>query len=311
MPKFMRQKVIIAKTETTYGVEAATMTMATGGMIVFDFDIKPMEGQIVERKRDMPYYSAPEKFSSGEYVVMTFKVELVGNATKGTAPKWSAIAKACGLAETLVAATSATYNPVSTGLSSASMHVHIDGVKQAILGCRGNAKLAIAAHDMPMLEVTMWGLFAGPTDVANPAGSPSAFQTPQPVNKINTPTFTINGAVLSMKSFGLDFGNKLLHRDQVQEKGVYITDAEPAIDTLVDAVAMSVLNPFALASAQTSFAVNLVHGTVAGKIVTVNAPACQMLPLSGYQDDNNIQQWPLRITPMPTAGSDDYTIVLT
>lgn len=311
MAKYWRQKIILCKTEVTYATEPAGMNIASAAMLVFNFRIRPMQGQDVQRKRELGYFSGAEMLTTGEYVEMTFDVELAGNAVVGDVPKWSAVAKACGLAETVVPATSVTYNPVSTGLSSSSMHVFIDGVKQAILGCRGTAQLKFDAHQLPMMSVTMWGLYQTPSDTANPAGAPSDFQTPQVVNYFNTPTFTLNGVAVPMRSFNLDLGRRLAYRNLVGVNEVLITDGEASIATRIEAQAMATLNPYALAKAQTAFAVNLVHGTVAGKIVTVNAPNCFMHRPDGSEEQDNIQEWPLAMSVLPQSGSDDFTIALT
>ena len=50
--------------------------------------------------------------------------------------------KACGLAETVVANTSVTYDPVSASFSSVTIHYNIDGVRHKMTGCRGNVALS-------------------------------------------------------------------------------------------------------------------------------------------------------------------------
>jgi hypothetical protein len=48
--------------------------------------------------------------------VVEFDVDLVGSGTAGTAPAWGPLIQACAFAEVIVASTSVTYNPVSSGL---------------------------------------------------------------------------------------------------------------------------------------------------------------------------------------------------
>ena len=53
------------------------------------------------------------------------------------------------------------------------------------------------------------------------------------------------------------------------------------------------------------------HGTTAGKIVTITAPAAQMQRPQGVTEAQKIIEWPLRLKPLPTAGNDQFTLTLT
>ena len=79
----------------------------------------------------------------------------------------------------------------------------------------------------------------------------------------------------------------------------------------VEAVPLTTFNPFALANAQTQIAANIVHGTVAGNIATIAMPTAQVLRPAGYENQQNILEWPLRLTPLPSAGNDQFSITLT
>jgi hypothetical protein len=310
MAKYTRLKVLLVKTEVTYGTDAAP-TGGANAMLAFNVQIKPMMGQDAARKFEREYFSAAQKLPTGLYMEISGEIEMVGNAAPGTAPGWSALAKACGLAEVITASTSVAYNPVSVNHGSATIHYYDDGVRHALTGCRGTAEIKLNAHGVPMLAFRMMGIYADPTDVANPATTLTSFQTPQPANKVNTPTFTINGVACVMRSYTLNLGNSLVYRELVGSQEVLISDREATLQAQVNAVTMATLNPFTLAKNQTSFAVSLVHGVGAGKIVTVNCPACRMSRVEGYTEQDGIREWPLAMTPLPTAGNDEFTITLT
>jgi hypothetical protein len=97
----------------------------------------------------------------------------------------------------------------------------------------------------------------------------------------------------------------------INSDSVIITDRAEKIETRVEAVALATLNPVALAAAQSTVAIVLTHGTVAGSRVTLNVPVAQMMRLSGLESSQNIVEWPLMLAPLPTAGNDQWTLVLT
>jgi hypothetical protein len=301
---------ILAKPEVTYAVDPAPTT-AANGMLCFDVKMSPMEGQEAERKRLLGYFSAPQKLPTGLFQQLTFETELVGNATVGTPPSWGVLAKACGLAEVVVAVTSVTYNPIATGLASATLYVNFDGVQHKLRGARGDCTVKMSTHGLPRLAWRFIGLYEDPTDQALVQPVLTTWQDPTPVNFINTPTFTINGFAAKMRTLELAFNGNLLYRELVNGQSVEIRDREPMISTQIEAEAMATFNPYPLAKNQTAFALNMVHGLGAGKIVTLNAPNCRLMRPEGMTDVEKALDWPLKITPLPTVGNDDFTIRLT
>jgi hypothetical protein len=139
----------------------------------------------------------------------------------------------------------------------------------------------------------------------------SAFKKPAIATNTNTPTFTINGVSLVMRSFSLNLGCDVQPRLLIGREEILIVDRAEEISTQVEAVPLTTLNPFALAKDQTSFAVSLVHGTQAGYITTLGAPTCQMKRPDGYENDQDVLEWPLNITPLPSTGNDQFSLALT
>lgn len=91
-----------------------------------------------------------------------------------------------------------------------------------------------------------------------------------------------------------------------------VVDRSESISARVEALPLSTFNPYAIAEARTRQAVQLVHGTQAGKIVTIGAPTCSLGRLTGIEQSQNVAEWPLSLTPLPTnAGDDQWTITLT
>ncbi len=310
MSLYWKSKTLLAKLQPTPGVDPVP-TNVLNGMLVRNLSVRPMNGTDVSRELERQHYGAQQMFPVGLHVVASFELELVGHATRGTRPAWGDIARACGLAEVATPGTSVVYNPVSSGHSLATLYFAHAGFRQIITDCRGTAVLRVNANSIPVMAVTLTGLYQKPTDTAGIIPTVTAFQAPMPVTKTNTPTFTINGVACVMRNFELDFGNVVQPRMLVGAEEVVISDSNEAITTQIEAVPLATLDPYALAANQTSFAVNLVHGVGSGKIVTINAPTCRMMRPETIANEQNIVEWPLRITPLPNAGNDQYTLSLT
>jgi hypothetical protein len=301
---------ILFKQEVTPGVDPVPTTGANG-VLAFDVRMKPMEGQEATRKRSTAFFSAPQQFPTKLFQELSFETDLVGHATRGTAPAWSALAKAAGLAEVATPGTSVVYNPVSTGIPSATIYVNFDGVQHKLRYARGDCMLKLSAHGLPRMAWRFLGLYEEPTDVAAVQPTLTTWADPQVVNYVNTPTFTINGYAAKMSAFELAFNSNLFLRELVNAQSVEISGREPLISTTIEAEPMATFNPFLLARQQTAFAVNLVHGTGSGRIVTVNAPNCRLNRPEGPGEEDKLINWPLKIVPLPTASNDDFTITLT
>ena len=97
----------------------------------------------------------------------------------------------------------------------------------------------------------------------------------------------------------------------VGSEEVKITDREATIETTVEALSLATFDPFLMALNQTKAAVQLVHGTSAGKIATLDVPAAQMQRPQGLSNAQNVKEWPLRLVPTPVTGSDEFTLTLT
>ncbi|PCH71937.1 MAG: hypothetical protein COC12_06995 [Rhodobacteraceae bacterium] len=303
-------KILLVKIESTYGTNAVP-TGSANAILALDVDLKPMEGNDVDRGLEKPFFSANETIPSGLHAKISFKVELAPSGTAGTAPAWGPLLRACGVAEVIVATTSVTYNPVTDNHESVTINIFIDKTSYALVGARGTCKMNVTSEAVPKLEFEFTGLFVKPVEGTRPTPDHSSFQKPQLVSKANTTTFSIASTDLVMKSAMLDLGNAVEGRYLVGQEEILITDKAESFETTVNAVALTTLDPFTLALDQTKVAVSLVHGVGAGKIATLAIPGAQMQRLSGLANSQNVKEWPLRLTPLPTSGNDQWTLALT
>ena len=309
-PMKWRTKILLAKIETTYGTDPAP-TAAANAILATEVVLTPMEGSDASRDLELPYLGAQATIPAELQAKLAFKVEMAPSGTAGTVPAWGPLLRACAMAQTVSAAVSVTYNPITDTHESVGIYFWIDTTRYVLLGARGNCKLMISAQGIPYLMFEFTGLFAQPAETARVAPVLTAFQKPQLATKANTPTFTLNAVAFVLRELTLDLGNQIEPRFLIGSEGILITDKAETIEATVEAQPLTAFNPFALAAAQTTVPLVMVHGVGAGKITTLNVLNAQMQRPQGLSNAQNIKEWPLRMVPLPTAGNDQFTLVLT
>lgn len=314
MSKRWKTKAILSKIETSYGVDP-TPTGASNGILMTNVSWTPMDGEDVSRDLELPYLAAQGKIPVGLRTRLQGKVELVGSGTAGVAPAWGPLLRACGCAETIVADTSVTYTPITDEQESLATYFQIDGTKQVILGQRATVVMRWAAQKIPYLEFDLIGLYGDPEEAAMPTVDLTNFQKPAVVTKARVPTFTLDdggGAVtMKLRELALTLGNDVQPRLLANSEEILIVDRNESIRAQVEAVALTSFDPFALAKAQTPVEISLVHGTVAGTITTLSVPIAQVGRPTNVENQQNIAEWPLDLTPLPDSGNDQWSLVLT
>lgn len=310
MPIKWRSKILLAKIEAAYGVDPAP-TGAANAILATNIVLTPMEGQDVSRELELPWLAAQATIPAGLHVRMQFRVELVPSGVAGTAPAWGPLLRACAVAETVTPATSVVYNPVSDGHESVTIHFWIGGTRYVARGSRGTAVLRFTAQGIPYLEFDFRGLFALPTEEARPTPTLTAFLKPDLVTSAKTPTFEIGAQAFVMRSFALDLGNAVETRFLVGSETVLITDKAEGATAQVEAVPLSTFDPFTAALDQSLLAIELVHGTVAGRIATLDLPTAQLQRPAGLENAQDVLEWSLSFVPLPAAGNDQWTLTLT
>ncbi|MEL6587602.1 MAG: hypothetical protein AAFQ50_13230 [Pseudomonadota bacterium] len=164
MTQRWKNKIILAAVEATYGVDPAPA--AANGILAVDVALSPMEGTERDRNLDTPYLGGTGMLPAELHQRLTFKVELVGSGTAGTVPGWGVLMRGCACAETIVADTSVTYNPISDNHESLTFYVWIDGTQYVLGGSRGTCTIGWTAQNIPYLEFTFTALYRRPAEVA-------------------------------------------------------------------------------------------------------------------------------------------------
>ena len=177
-PMKWRTKILLAKIETTYGTDAAP-TAALNAILATNVVYTPMEGSDVSRDLEQPYLGAQGTIPAELQAKLAFDVELSPSGTAGTAPAWGPLLRACAMAQTISAAVSVTYNPITDSHESLTVYFWIDTTRYVMLGARGNAKLMISAQGIPYIKYEFTSLYVQPAETARVIPVLTAFQKPQ------------------------------------------------------------------------------------------------------------------------------------
>jgi hypothetical protein len=128
--------VLLAKAETTYGVDAAP-TAAANAILVENLAFSWDGARMAERVPVRASLGKVKPVFAGTLGQLTFDVEIKGSGAAGTAPELGVLLKACGFAETIDAGVSVTYKHASSAHASATLYFYEDGLLYVMTGARG------------------------------------------------------------------------------------------------------------------------------------------------------------------------------
>jgi len=226
MAKLKKRELILIKIETTQGTDAVP-TAALDAMLVFEQSWSFNSARMIERNAVKGTLGKLQSVFAGTLIDVTFKAEIKGSGALGVIPEAAAALRGCGLGETIVAATSVAYSPVSTGHESVTLYYHEDNSFYKILGAFGTANLVMNTGELAMYEFTFTGHVVGPADIALPDATVDAIKGLAVING----AFTSLGFAATIQGVNLDLGNEISTPDDFNAadgfSDVLIIDNDP------------------------------------------------------------------------------------
>jgi len=309
MPLLTRKAIILAKIESSYGVDP-TPTGAANAILASNINLTPLAAEFLPRDNYFPYLGNADSVLASYSAQVSFEVEIAGSGAAGTAPAWGPLLRACGFAETVNASTSVVYNPISATFPSVYIYLNQDGVLHKMRGCRGDVNLVFNAKQIPKLQFTFTGMYVAVADAAAPTPTYTGFIKPLACNKTNTPTFSLHAATSCLEALTLNMRNNVVHRDLIGCESVQLTDRRPGGSISFEATLVATKDWWAAITAGTLDDLQLIHGTTAGNIVQVDAPNVQILdPTYADSDGNVMLNGNLVLTP-GSSGNDEILITV-
>jgi hypothetical protein len=310
MPLLSRKRLILAKTEATYGTNSTPA--GTDAVLVRNLEITPLESDVVTRDLIRPYYGNSDALLANPRVRISCEVEMAGSGTAGTAPRFGPLLLACGTAATTVASTSVTYAPVSSAFSSCTILYNVDGVQHVLTGCRGTFTMNCQLGQIPTLQFEMTGIYNNPTDTAQPAVTYAAQATPLIFRDGNTSAFSFMSYSGCLMSVDFNLANDIVYRELIGcTKEVLVTDRKPAGTVMIEAVTLATKNYFTDALGSTTGNLTFLHGTTAGNRVTFSSPQSDVTQPT-YSESDGVQMLSIPYVSLPTtAGNNEFSLAFT
>lgn len=318
-PYFPQRTQVAVKIEGTEGTDSVP-TASDVIAPTYDAEYTPSV-EMFERNNTQGSFSRLPQIAGERSGQITFATELKGSGVAGTAPpNLSAPFLACNMGETIVASTSVTYAPVSTGGSSATVELRegstTTGAKQKkIVGARGTWVLEGVKGSPVLVRFTFTGRYIEPLDTAivlltTPAPGPN----PEPF--LNT-SFSFQGvATLKVQTVTLDIGNNVvLRNDANQASGNFsavITDRSPIGNIDPEQEDQATANFFNDWTTNSEGVLSYVLGATAGNISTVSAPKAQITSIAEADRDGlRTEGLDLQLNQSADAGDDEISIAFT
>lgn len=220
-------------------------TIAAGSAFQFFEGQFALQADAQSRKKAVAWMDASSKRHTNRRVMMTGTIDLIGNTALGTASPQATILRACGYAQTLVATTSATYSPVSSGFEYATVHFHRGARRFVAEDCLGSlTELSFAIDQFPQAKFELMGPYTIPTEAAKPSGIDLAAFYDPPL--IDTPSWfvSIGGVEVNAKTLTLSpAADKKISRGSEVRAARY-TGRETSGQIRMTTAALAAFNPY-------------------------------------------------------------------
>jgi hypothetical protein len=307
--RYLRSKALMAKIETTYGVDAVPTGAANAILSQNDVKITWLDTDRVARDVIQAYMGHQQNLPVASRMKLEFDIECQGaGGAVDLPPAFGPLLRGCGFAQTINTGVSVSYQPISTGFESLTIYFNQDGELGKALGCRGTVQLKMTPKGIPVMHFSFTGLYGGVTDAAITAQTVTGFKVPKPVNRANTPTFTLHTFAASLYDFSVDLKNDVIYRNMVGKEDVVITDRHPEGSAEIEGTLISEKDWFTIANTVALNTCQIIHGSGAGGVYQVDFPQVEIGdPAQSSKDGVVTYVLPLRHIAS-AAGNDEVKI---
>ncbi len=287
------RRAILGKSEATYDIDP-TPTGGANYIEAYEPSLPAPEYEEHERRPARPDFAPLPTIVGDAPYSLELGIKLSASGTAGMPPPYADLLKACGLVEEVVEVAEVPvavhYLGAETGgdfEGSVTLYDNVDGELHKGTGCRGNLTLSFPHGDIPTGQFTFTGNAGVIASEDLPEVTVTAWKDPLIVNKTNT-AFTLYGESPVLTKLDLDLGNVVGWKNYANSaQQSRITDQQITGSLGIEARALSEKDWFAVVKSLETGALQLVHGTVAGKKVQLNIGVLQLLAPK-YEDVDGI-----------------------
>jgi len=317
MARYIRNTVLLAKTEGTYGTDP-TPTGAANAVLASNVAVTVAYNN-VDRDLIRGYFGGSDQLVGTRSVTMSFDVEIAGSGDAGvTAPAWGPLLKACAFSETDAGAYF-EYVPVSTAISSVTLYYYLDGALHIVKGARGTVSFKLGVGERPLMSFNFTGIDGGLTAAANATPTLTAWKTPVVVTDANSGDVNFgctysagalsSGTAYTSQGISIDLNADVKFQPLLGGETVELLNRSVAASVTLDLTAADQVTFQTAVNANTTSSLGFTHGTAAGNIFVFHMPVVQRInPRVTDVDGRAMMTYDLRV--LPSAGNDELKIVV-
>lgn len=308
MPISTRMRALGAKVEAALGT-AESLTNAAMVMNVTDMDhTDNTDFTPVQRQSG---FGQALGFAGARMGSMNFSMFMVGKGTTGL-PYWANLLTGCGGAFAAQVFSPLRDNP--TGLTAAIYRgSSTTAIYQSLYGAMGNAVLTFNAGKVSPVKFSLTGCASPESAVTLPTVTQDTVIPP----RCTGAAITIGGYEILCDTVEFDMGNTVIMRQAVGASGLsagyisaWITNRAPRVRITPEADLLSNKDWSNLFNSSTTGALVCTLGTATNNILTLAAPALQLVKPPGNGDRNGLWTRSLEFSCNQSGDTedDDYTI---
>lgn len=302
-----QKTLVLAKIEAVYGTASAPA--AADVIQAENVKLTPLAAETAEQNIMRPYMGGSPKLLYDFHVMLEFDVAMSASGAAGTPPPYGSLMRIARLSETIdvtVGSESVIYAPVSGLCESATIHTYIDGQKHAMTGARGSVSLKIE-KGIPYWSFKIMGVHNPALSENPPAVDDSAWISPEVISFENTGTAQLLAQDVVLVSLNIDDGLNMKNFNLPNYAEIDSIERSVTGKAVFFAPAISEFNWFAASKNTTFGALNLVHGTAAGKTISHTCPKVQILNPT-YGDSDGVRTIECDLNILPLVGNDEWQI---
>jgi len=311
MAKSYDQKAVLFKAEVTEGTDSVP-TGAANSFRTLDYTPTFMEADQRVRNIDVPYFGAKPTLLYNLRRGANFGIEMAGAGTATGIPAWMVLNQMAGFG----AGTAGASSVVQTGGVPRSFSHYaafldeVDISKSLILkALGGKSTLGFRLEDDDFPRFNYGYLGRPPQTLAEEGAMPSVTyggQADPVLASTENTTFTLDGFPLPLRSIELNSNAELAMRSLIgpQDYIAYRNDAWGG--TIVGELpSLSAKNYFTSIRPGTTMPLQLIHGTVVGNIVQIDAPKVQISGAVGISEEQGKVMFTMPVSLIPVTGNDE------
>jgi hypothetical protein len=306
------KRLLLGKIETIEGTDAVP-TVGSNAVITVGLDMSGLDADTRVRNTDGQYFGARPSILAQVRRPIRFNVEIAGSGVSATSvPAWMAFNRICGFDAGVAGGSSVIQTPISSSIPSMSLYPFYDSLRLAALGARGNLTMTFEDDEIPLFGYELTGFPpAGSLIVDSAPGTPTFAGQATPVicSTANT-TFLFDSFAFPLRRLTINMGNQIEPRSLIgpTDKAMF-RNREATAEAVVELPTVASKNPFTKFESRATGAMQIIHGTVAGNIVQVDAARAETGTITLSEENGLVMATiPLRLLPSTATGNDELTI---